>query len=62
MMGIYEEARELLKTIHDLRDALETLVDLQNGPPIHSEKIDWHVAIARPTRLQAYAYRQEHDQ
>ncbi len=48
---IYEEARELLKTINDLSEVLETLMDLQNGPPIHSEGIDWHATMAKASKL-----------
>ena len=54
------ERDEALVKVERCIDALEMLVDLQNGPPLHKYRRSWHEAMAEACRLlkreQAAAY------
>ena len=39
------------KTIQALRDALQGLVDVQNGPPLWKYKAEWEAAMTKAERL-----------
>ena len=46
-----ELVRGVVQEIEQLRAALEELVDLQNGPPLHKYTTDWYKAMVEASKL-----------